>query len=358
MEFTDEKEIEVVPYIWLKEGEKTCRWPPFRSSQKIQVAVKQCIFPSSDFKELPVKVLYRTDDYLKARKKLSDAEFTSDIQTEAEEIEDGKRKKRPNRRYVESSDESEEDQPPKRKSPKKSQAKRPEPPVLQPPVLPILSAEMQQEARAITPPLPSLQSIGTSSMMETTSSRTSAFEVKLLTTLEKVRTQVYQNTKLLQLLLEKVEAPDESSVHEQLPVEVHFPIANREELDNLEDQLDNADVLNRVVKELGSIGGENLKTTVRRVLSHTIGKELAMKINWVGKGDKIPFKNLRLRNVLIRSVRKNRFTSAATDAEVENVAKDWFRFAKDRHGGRKERERKKIAEIERAHNEDENRDST
>lgn len=49
------------------------------------------------------------------------------------------------------------------------------------------------------------------------------FEVKLLTTLEKVRTQVLQNTKLLQLLLEKVEVPDESSALEQLPVEVHFP---------------------------------------------------------------------------------------------------------------------------------------
>lgn len=73
------------------------------------------------------------------------------------------------------------------------------------------------------------------------------FEVKLLTTLEKVRTQVLQNTKLLQLLLEKVEVPDESSALEQLPVEVHFPISNREELDKLEDQLDNADVLNRVV---------------------------------------------------------------------------------------------------------------
>lgn len=33
-----------------------------------------------------------------------------------------------------------------------------------------------------------------------------------------------------------------------------------------------------------------MKTTVRRVLSHMIGKELATKINWMGKGDKIPFK--------------------------------------------------------------------
>lgn len=43
---------------------------------------------------------------------------------------------RPNRRYVESSDESEEEPPPKRMSPRKNQAKRPEPSVLQPPMLP------------------------------------------------------------------------------------------------------------------------------------------------------------------------------------------------------------------------------
>lgn len=36
-----------------------------------------------------------------------------------------------------------------------------------------------------------------------------------------------------------------------------------------------------------------MKTTVKRVLSHMIGKELATKINWVGKGDKIPFKKTK-----------------------------------------------------------------
>lgn len=42
-----------------------------------------------------------------------------------------------------------------------------------------------------------------------------------------------------------------------------------------------------------------------------------------------------------------------------NVAKDWFMIAKeDRHGGRNEREEKKIAEIERAHDENKNREST
>lgn len=104
---------------------------------------------------------------------------------------------RPNRRYLESSDESEEEPPPKRKQGKIRQngqnllcynllcyqglflnkrnihahncaqnAK-----MLQD--LFSLNREMQQAARDITPPLPSLQSTCTSSMMESTSSKTS-----------------------------------------------------------------------------------------------------------------------------------------------------------------------------------------
>ena len=41
------------------------------------------------------------------------------------------------------------------------------------------------------------------------------------------------------------------------------------------------------------------------------------------------------------TVRKNRLCSSATDAEIFDVAKTWFRFASDRDGdGRKGREKK------------------
>lgn len=45
---------------------------------------------------------------------------------------------------------------------------------------------------------------------------------------------------------------------------------------------------------------------------------------------------------ILETVRKNRFTSNATDSEICNVIKDWFRFAGDREGGGKsgKRERK------------------
>ena len=38
------------------------------------------------------------------------------------------------------------------------------------------------------------------------------------------------------------------------------------------------------------------------------------------------------------SVRQNRMTKSATNAEVESVIKDWLRTASDRSGGRRQRE--------------------
>lgn len=40
-------------------------------------------------------------------------------------------------------------------------------------------------------------------------------------------------------------------------------------------------------------------------------------------------------------MRQNRLCSNATDAEIYSVAKNWFRFASDREGGRKRRAEKK-----------------
>lgn len=44
---------------------------------------------------------------------------------------------------------------------------------------------------------------------------------------------------------------------------------------------------------------------------------------------------------ILETVRKNRFTSNATDSEICNVIKDWFRFAGDREGGEEKAGREK-----------------
>ncbi|XP_061167633.1 uncharacterized protein LOC133176532 [Saccostrea echinata] len=92
---------------WLAENETMCQWPTFRMTAKIRKAVKANIAPNAEFRPLPVRVLAKTTEYNDARKKLSKATYTSDLQTDAEENEDiGSRKtKKPSR--FESSDSEE-----------------------------------------------------------------------------------------------------------------------------------------------------------------------------------------------------------------------------------------------------------
>lgn len=48
-----------------------------------------------------------------------------------------------------------------------------------------------------------------------------------------------------------------------------------------------------------------MKSSVRRLLTHTITNNLAQEINWMGKGEKVAFSKLNLLTVLKAAVRKN-----------------------------------------------------
>lgn len=44
------------------------------------------------------------------------------------------------------------------------------------------------------------------------------------------------------------------------------------------------------VRSLSTIGGENIKTNVRRLLAYMFSTDLARAINWIGKGGKTALK--------------------------------------------------------------------
>lgn len=60
VEFTEENQVEVVPAKWLSTDQKQCFWPINKSSDKVNMAIKQLVTPTADFKPFPVKVLYQT----------------------------------------------------------------------------------------------------------------------------------------------------------------------------------------------------------------------------------------------------------------------------------------------------------
>jgi hypothetical protein len=53
------------------------------------------------------------------------------------------------------------------------------------------------------------------------------------------------------------------------------------------------------VKSLRTIGGDNIKSTVRRLLSHLFTNALARHINWLGKGEKLALSKLQLKDLIV-----------------------------------------------------------
>jgi hypothetical protein len=91
------------------------------------------------------------------------------------------------------------------------------------------------------------------------------------------------------------------------------------------------------VTYLGTVGGDTTEVTTRKILSRLFSHELSLQINYTGKHGKLAFGKFKLRGVVLEAVRMNIFCKSATDSAIEGIIMDWFRFAKDRKGGRKNR---------------------
>ncbi|XP_062597855.1 uncharacterized protein LOC134259266 isoform X2 [Saccostrea cucullata] len=345
VEFTEEEEVEVVPVKWLATDEKTCYWPNMRSTAKISGLIKAEVEPKENFKQLPVRVLAKAADYEDARKKLSKAIYTSDLQTDTEET-TPKRAKRPNPRFI-SSDSEEDDTEPenivhRRQSPRKQKRIVPDLPPL--PSLPSTPQAPRPSATVNTCVSKETSALLDRSPMNGQATEKKLFNCldKLLTTVEELKVQAHINTKLLQSLMGKIDGingPTSQDAESSDPLAVDFPLKSKEELEKLEDLLLSSENTKNFVRSLSTIGGDNVKTNVRRLLAHLFSTDLAKTINWIGKGGKTAFSTLKVKDIL--TVRKNRLCPSATDAEIFDVAKTWFRFASDRDGGRKKREEKK-----------------
>lgn len=65
LDFTDAKEVAVVPEIWTdKEGTYCVVWPPYKTSSRIMSAVRQEELPTLTWRSYPYKELYRSGMYV------------------------------------------------------------------------------------------------------------------------------------------------------------------------------------------------------------------------------------------------------------------------------------------------------
>ncbi|XP_067314322.1 uncharacterized protein [Pseudorasbora parva] len=118
----------------------------------------------------------------------------------------------------------------------------------------------------------------------------------------------------------------------------NLPLSDLSDLERLDNQIkDQPEQMKKLVTHFGIIGGFSTKEAVWCILGKLLVNSLAKKINWSGANQKVAFRALALRTVVVDAVRTNAHTKSSTDKEVENYITRWLQLAPDRDGGRRQR---------------------
>ncbi|XP_071854684.1 uncharacterized protein [Apostichopus japonicus] len=346
--FAGEDGVGVIPSQW-RTGERECFWPPYKSSTRFEKAVKSVEAPQASWTRHTIRVLSTTGSYARAMILLTRAEETSDLATENEDERPSKRRKLQNRRYVSSSDDTEEEA---------------ENFTLPPPIQPLVplttpltsninpQSQRQNFPDAVVSTISARHSTGSTqslagssrniSPMSTPDLIVNATQKKILMILAEIKAEVRDlkrqtvaNSHLIQSL--KTSHLD----LEELPDDVNLPLSSVPLLTAL-DELARTDfnVEKRLILTLSSVGGQILPVAVRRMLQELIQNSVAKCINWTGQGEKLAFKDLFLRKVLEKAIRKNQQTSNSTAVDIQREVVKFFKGASDREGGRKARQQR------------------
>ncbi|KAK2184206.1 hypothetical protein NP493_278g03094 [Ridgeia piscesae] len=278
---------------------------------KIDKAVRSGMEPDSSFQAHECRVLYTSSFYDKARKKLQQAEMTSDLATEAEE-----------------------------ETPKKDKKATAHPDGITSTTSEFIAfTSTTSEFIAITSIMPEFVAFTTpSSMWSDQPSHTNFSIRKMLTLLEELKQQGRQTQALLRQILNSQGAASKDTVQAELQDDVVFPLGSVDAMREMESLLCRQEIYRRVLAFLGTVGGESTRDTVRRTMRLVLSTHLAQQLNWIGKGNtKTAFSNTKIQLIITKAVRFNAASVKATDADIEAVMNDWLRYAKDRDGGRRRR---------------------
>jgi hypothetical protein len=85
VEFTADSSVEVVPSLWLTENSQKSYWPPYKGD-RLMKSIKKVEQPTHSWKSYAVRVIHEYESYGDARLKLRQAEETSALDTETDEV--------------------------------------------------------------------------------------------------------------------------------------------------------------------------------------------------------------------------------------------------------------------------------
>uniref|UniRef100_A0A3B1ILR1 Uncharacterized LOC111193929 n=1 Tax=Astyanax mexicanus TaxID=7994 RepID=A0A3B1ILR1_ASTMX len=318
--FTEKNEVEVVPSCWLSVDQKISFWPPFKKQNRVKTAVVNREEPDENWGEYLVKVLKIYDTYEMARKKLVKA-TKRDTLTTSEEESSG-RHRTPSAKIIESMESNWQPEP----SYASNKVLVSPPQLVSPPHL-VSPPQLLSKPVALSKSAPIFRQAPLSQPARPASVQDRDYMI--FRALEEIKAQVRQNTLLLQALSKR--QPVENV--DGLSMDFRFPLTSPEDIRRVEDLLKDQGQEKALKLYLASFGGSRPTDIIRRVMSHVMTDSFAVTYNWMGRGDKQAFSQLKLTTVIKAAAK----THQITEAESEACIKNWLKYSGDRSGGRKRR---------------------
>ncbi|XP_012220485.1 uncharacterized protein [Linepithema humile] len=318
-------EVEVVPNIWLDKKEETCYcfWPQTASTKQIRKAIEKCYLPEKNW----IKYKSSYDD---ARKRLVNAEFTSTLETDVELHENQRSKRNIKKTFRLNSNSLDSDTDEKISCNKN---KISSPPMLVTPtknsnVLPrrslITSKPSTSTAdssprfseKAVNPSQNTLRTTLTSSQFDK-----SDFSCLILTKLASLENSM----NLLFPMVKQLVAHFRLSTIPHIESTPEMPVDTKEKLENVERFLNTKQNFEYMVNTLVISGGKTIAQITRRTLERVITNNYAKNFNWAGRPPKKAFKILKIKDLIIATVKSVEPNAAVN--KIENSIKDWLKLS-------------------------------
>ncbi|XP_062864896.1 uncharacterized protein LOC134326645 isoform X3 [Trichomycterus rosablanca] len=109
-----------------------------------------------------------------------------------------------------------------------------------------------------------------------------------------------------------------------------LPLESIQALNDFEVHLQNKIFKQKLVSKLSLVGGQTLKKTVWRICGKVFAPQLAVQLNWCGRGEKMAIKNIHLKDTIVLSAMRNPLLPTPNEAEAEKIIKEWLRLSSDR----------------------------
>ncbi|XP_077531333.1 uncharacterized protein LOC144143453 [Haemaphysalis longicornis] len=323
--FTASDEVAVVPSSWVENDE--AHWPGFKSTSKVNAAIRSQAAPSKDWEQFPCRVLSTTDNYEVARQRSIRAEDNSDLTSDPEQSQTRvRRPPKPHEDFVEESSEESIDEstsdpldthctqfvnhPPKPRHSRSSKVSDPR-----------RKAEGSGFPDAIKPGRPQ-----SASTLSANPHPPENVLITVLRELESLKAELKTQSRTLAKIEERMaaQAPTalaDTALPEDLPL---YPATTEDELATLNASLEDAAIFSAMVKVLGQTGGSNVPSTTKRVFKKLVADEVAVLYSWTGRKGKKRAEKLKIISLVFAAVR---VTQKATDDTLGHIIGDWLRFA-------------------------------